>query len=126
MLHAMGVFNVVTGEVVPTRTARIACALELPDGHGWLRLASADPTVQPTFNYRYFHNGNDIRRMRNAVRLAATILESDAYQDTVGGRIAPTDEVLASDETLDQWIRENVGSSRIHWSRVSSLGSPCR
>ena len=121
MLHSMGVFNVMTGEVVPTRTARIACALELPDGPGWLRLASADPTVQPSFNYCYFHDGNDIRRMRNAVRLAATILESDAYKDTVEGRIAPTDEMLASDEHLDQWIRENVGSSR-HVSGTCKIG----
>ena len=121
MLHTMGVFNVMSGEVLPTQTARIACALELPDGPGWLRLASAAPTVQPSFNYRYFHNDNDIRRMQNAVRLAATILESDAYQDTVEGRTAPTDEVLASDETLDQWIRENVGSSR-HVSGTCKIG----
>ena len=121
MLHTMGVFNVMTGEVVPKRTARIACALHLPDGSGWLRLASADPTVQPSFNYRYFHDDNDIRRMRNAVRLAATILESDAYKDTVEGRIAPTDQVLNRDETLDQWIRENVGSSR-HVSGTCKIG----
>ncbi len=121
MLHTMGVFNVMTGEVLPTRTARIACALELPDGPGWLRLASADPTVQPSFKYRYFHNDNDIRRMRNAVRLAATILESDAYKDTVEVRTAPTDEVLGKDETLDKWIRENVGSSR-HVSGTCKIG----
>ncbi|MFB3098291.1 MAG: GMC oxidoreductase, partial [Dehalococcoidia bacterium] len=121
MLHTMGVFNVMTGEVLPTRTARIACALELPDGPGWLRLASADPTVQPSFNYRYFHNDNDIRRMRNAVRLAATILDSDAYKDTVEVRTAPTDEVLGKDETLDKWIRENVGSSR-HVSGTCKIG----
>ena len=121
MLHTLGVFNVMTGEVLPTRTARIAFALELPDGSGWLRLASADPAVQPSFNYRYFHHDNDIRRMRNAVRLAATILESDAFKDTVEERTAPTDEVLASDETLDKWIRENVGSSR-HVSGTCKIG----
>jgi choline dehydrogenase-like flavoprotein len=121
MLQTLGVFNVMTGDVLPTGTARIACALELPDGSGWLRLASSDPTVQPSFNYRYLHVGNDIRRMRNAVRLAATILESDAYKDTVEGRTAPTDEVLASDETLDKWIRETVGSSR-HVSGTCKIG----
>ena len=121
MLQTLGVFNVMTGEVLPTHTARIVCALELPDGSGWLRLASADPTVQPSFNYRYFHDDNDIRRMRNAVRLAVTILESDAYENSVEGRIAPTDEVLASDETLDKWIRANVTSSR-HVSGTCKIG----
>ena len=69
MLHTPGIFNVMTGERLPDRTARIACALELPDGSGWVRLQSSDPTVQPAINYRYFHNENDMRRMRDAVRL---------------------------------------------------------
>ena len=53
--------------------------------------------------------------------MAATILESDAYKDTVEGRIAPTDEALSGDESLDQWIRENVGSSR-HVSGTCKIG----
>ena len=121
MLQTLGVFNVVTGETLPSGTARISCALELPDGSGWLRLASADPIVQPAFNYRYFHNDNDVRRMRDAVRLAARILESDAYKDVVDGRTTPTEDVLASDETLDRWIRENVGTSR-HVSGTCKIG----
>ena len=112
MLHSMGVFNVMTREVLPEGTARIACALELPEGSGWLRLASADPTtVQPSFNYRYFHNDNDLRRMRGAVRLACWLLESDAYNDVSDGRTDPTGEVLASDENLDRWLRQTVGTS---------------
>ena len=121
MLHALGVFNIMTGEVLPERTARIACALELPEGSGWVRLASADPTVQPSFNYRYFHNPNDIRRMRDAVRLATRILESDAYQEVSDGRVNPTDEVLAADDSLDVWIRQTIGSSR-HVSGTCKIG----
>ena len=121
MLQTLGIFNVVTGEMLPSGTARISCALELPDGAGWLRLASSDPTVQPAFDYRYFHDGNDIRRMREAVRLAAKILESNAYKDTVEGRTTPTDEVLANDEALDQWLRETVGTSR-HVSGTCKIG----
>ena len=111
----------VSGEVVPDGTARISCALELPDGAGWLRLASADPTIQPSFNYHYFHDDNDIRRMRYAVRLAASILESDAYKQVVDERTSPTSEELASDETLDKWIRESVGTSR-HVSGTCKIG----
>ncbi|MCI0898272.1 MAG: mycofactocin system GMC family oxidoreductase MftG [Chloroflexi bacterium] len=121
MLQTLGIFNVVTGEMLPSGTARISCALELPDGAGWLRLASSDPTVQPAFDYRYFHDGNDIRRMREAVRLAAKILESNAYKDTVEGRTTPTDEVLANDDALDQWLRETVGTSR-HVSGTCKIG----
>ncbi len=121
MLHTLGLFNVMTGEAGPERTARIACALELPDGSGWLRLASADPIVQPSFNYRYFHNANDIRRMRDAVRLASRILESDAYNDVSEGRISPTDEIISSDDALDLWIRQTAGTSR-HVSGTCKIG----
>ena len=121
ILQSLREFDVMTGEPLPERTARIACGLELPDGSGWLKLASADPTVQPSFNYRYFQNANDMRRMRDAVRLAVGILESDAYRDVSDGRISPTDEVLASDEALDLWIRETVSTAR-HVSGTCKIG----
>lgn len=121
MLHTLAVFNLMTGETLPEQTARIACALELPDGSGWVRLASADPTVQPSINYRYFRNSNDIRRMRDAVRLASSIVDAEAYRGVSDGRITPTDEVLADDETLDHWIRTSIGSSR-HVSGTCKIG----
>ena len=121
MLHSLSIWNVMTGEMVPSGQARIACALELPEGSGWVRLQSADPAVQPSINYRYLHNENDMRRMRDAVRLACSLLESDAYQGISEGRIAPTDEVLASDDELDSWIRQTLGSSR-HVSGTCRIG----
>ncbi|MGE5268608.1 MAG: GMC family oxidoreductase, partial [Thiohalocapsa sp.] len=52
------------GDVPPERAARIHCTLGLPDGSGYVRLASADPTVQPSFNYCYLQHPNDRRRVR--------------------------------------------------------------
>ncbi len=121
MLHTLAVWNVMTGEMVPSGTARIACALELPEGTGWVRLQSGDPTAQPSINYRYLHNGNDMRRMREAVRLACSILESDAYKGISEGRIAPDDDTLTSDDDLDAWIRQTLGSSR-HVSGTCRIG----
>ncbi len=121
MLHTLAVWNVMTGEMVPSGTARIACALELPEGTGWVRLQSGDPTVQPSINYRYLHNENDMRRMRDAVRLACSILESDAYRGISEGRIAPDDDTLTSDDDLDAWIRQTLGSSR-HVSGTCRIG----
>ena len=121
MLHTLGVFNVMTGEHLPDRTARIACALELPDGSGWVRLASSDPAQQPEINYRYFHNENDMRRMRDAVRLAADMLESEAYHDVIDHRTAPADDVLSDNDALDAWIRQTVGTSR-HVSGTCRIG----
>ena len=121
MLHTLAIWNVMTGEMVPSGTARIACALELPDGSGWVRLQSSDPTVQPSINYRYLHDENDMRRMRDAVKLACSILESGAYEGISEGRIAPDDETLENDDRLDAWIRRTLGSSR-HVSGTCRIG----
>jgi choline dehydrogenase len=109
------------GTVPPEQVARISCTLGLPDGAGYVRLASADPTVQPSFNYRYLQHPNDIRRVRDGVRLAIRLLESDAFKDVTDYRIHPTDAVLAEDDALDLWIRQTVGSAR-HVSGTCKMG----
>jgi choline dehydrogenase len=110
-----------TGDVPPERAARISCALGLPDGSGYVRLASADPALQPVFNYCYLQHPNDIRRVRDGVRFAARLLEADAYKDVADYRLQPTDEVLADDAKLDRWIREIVGTAR-HVSGTCRMG----
>jgi choline dehydrogenase-like flavoprotein len=109
------------GDVSPEQVARISCTLGLPDGSGYVRLASADPTVQPSFNYCYLQHPNDMRRVREGLRLAIRLLESDAYKDVADYRIHPTDDILADDDALDRWIRQTVGTAR-HVSGTCKMG----
>jgi choline dehydrogenase len=109
------------GDVPPERAARIHCTLGLPDGSGYVRLASADPGVQPEFNYRYLQHPNDRRRVREGLRLAKKLLESELYKDVVDYRIQPTDAILANDDALDLWMRQTVGSAR-HVSGTCKMG----
>ena len=76
-------------DVPQDRVARISCTLGLPDGAGYVRLASADPSVQPEFNYRYLQHPNDMRRVREGIRMATGFLESDAYRDVADYRLPP-------------------------------------
>lgn len=110
-----------SGDVPPERAARIHCTLGLPDGSGYVRLASADPSVQPSFNYCYLQHPNDRRRVREGLRLAARLLESDAYKDVLDYRIHPAADILASDDALDLWIRQTVGTAR-HVSGTCRMG----
>src|SRR5882724_4703473 len=98
-----------TGDVPPDRVARISCTLGLPDGAGYVRLASADPSVQPSFHYRYLQHPHDRRRVRESLRLASRLLESDAYTEVADHRIHPTDAILADAAAFDLWIRQTVG-----------------
>ena len=110
-----------TKEVPPDRAARISCTLGLPEGSGYVRLASSDPGIQPSFNYCYLQNSNDIRRVREGLRFGARLLESDAYKDVVDYRISPADEILSDDDALDLWIRQTVGTAR-HVSGTCRMG----
>ena len=69
MISTSAVFSSLSGEVLPERIFRLSCALELPAGSGEVRLASADPSVQPQFNYRYLEHPRDRERLRSAIRL---------------------------------------------------------
>ncbi len=111
-----------TGDIPPERAARISCTLGLPEGSGYVRLASADPNVQPSFNYRYLQHPQDARRVREGLRFAARLLESDAYKDVVDFRISPTDDILTDDDALDLWIRQTVSSAR-HVSGTCRMGT---
>ena len=121
MMTTSSVFNPFTGEELPERTGRISCVIELPAGAGYVRLDSPDPSVQPKFDYRYFSHPDDMRRMREGIRLAVKLLETDAYKDVSEYRVAPSDEILATDDALDLWIRQTVGTAR-HVSGTCKIG----
>jgi choline dehydrogenase len=108
-------------DVPPERVARISCTLGLPDGAGYVRLASADPKDQPTFNYCYLQHPNDLRRVRDGLRLALRLLASDAYTDVLERQLQPTDAVLADEAAFDRWIRQTVGTAR-HVSGTCKMG----
>ena len=110
-----------TGDVPPEQSARMSCTLGLPKGSGFVRLASADPSVQPTFNYRYLQHPDDMRRVREGIRKGARLLESEAYRDVMDYRITPTDEELNNDDALDLYIRKTVGTAR-HVSGTCKMG----
>ena len=121
MMTTSSLFSPFTGEELPDRIGRISCVIELPAGSGFVRLASSDPTVQPKFDYRYFSHPEDMRRMRDGIRLAVKILETDAYKDVSDGMTAPNEEILGDDDALDLWIRQTVGSAR-HVSGTCKIG----
>ena len=121
MMTTSSLFSPFTGEMLPDRIGRISCVIELPAGAGFVRLNSADPAVQPKFDYRYFSHPEDMRRMRDGIRLAVKMLETDAYKDVSDGRVTPTEEILTDDDALDLWIRQTVGSAR-HVSGTCKIG----
>ena len=99
----------------------ISASLQLALGKGELTLQSADPHVQPRLNYNYYQEEEDLRRMREAIRLGVRIAEQPCFSQILLERIMPTDEELESDEALNDWLRRNSGTSH-HVSGTCKMG----
>ncbi len=100
---------------------RFSCILELAAGKGEITLASADPHDQPNLYYGFLEEESDRERLREAVRLCFRLLEHPAFKDIVAGPLTPTEDDLASDEALDDWLNCNVTTSQ-HLAGTCKMG----
>ncbi|MDG2003325.1 MAG: GMC family oxidoreductase N-terminal domain-containing protein [Novosphingobium sp.] len=89
---------------------------------GELRLISADPETDPQLDYHYLDDPEDLRRLREGLRLAARLVESEPYRKIRARRTTLSDEVLASDALLDEHLRSHVGTS-IHMASTCRMGT---
>jgi choline dehydrogenase len=99
----------------------LSCSLQLALSAGELRLTSPAPAVQPCLDYRYLTDPCDAERLRKAVRLAVRLAEQVSFKALVRERVTPTNADLASDATLDAWLRRHLGTSH-HVSCTCKMG----
>ncbi|MFW6174226.1 MAG: mycofactocin system GMC family oxidoreductase MftG [Chloroflexota bacterium] len=102
---------------------RMRARLDLALGKGELRLASADPHEQPSLDYRYLEDPFDRERLREAVRTAVRISQHRAFCDIIKERLEPSDDVLADDDALDDWMLGVVTTGH-HSSGTCRMGAP--
>ena len=98
-----------------------SAALQNAATAGRLRLASTDPHVQPDLFYDYLSDPVDRQRLRAAVRLGLQIAEQPTFREFVAERLSPTDEDLASNAALDQWMLRNAYTQH-HSSGTCKMG----
>jgi choline dehydrogenase len=95
--------------------------LNLALSQGELRLQSADPTIQPALGFNFLAEPFDRQRLRDALRLCLRLAEHPAFNDILGPRLAPTDDDLATDATLDAWMMREVTTTN-HISGTCKMG----
>lgn len=120
MLRSMSVPKVID-QVVHGNDHSISLIMMQAQARGTMELTSADPAGKPLLNYNYFENPTDLERARDGMRLAARLLDNRAYREIEAVRFSPTDEELASDAALDEFLRTHVGTS-IHMSGTCQMG----
>ena len=100
---------------------RMLALLDLAVGSGELRLTSSDPDVQPFLDYRYLESEFDRRRMREMVRTAVRLADTDRFKEIIEERLEPTDAELATDEALDEYLLREASTSQ-HISCTCKMG----
>ena len=90
-------------------------------GSGELFLQSDHFKVPPVLNYKYLELEEDIRRMREGVRLILEIADTKEYKNIIEKRIYPKDEEIESDEGIDRWMKSVVCSAH-HSSGTCKMG----
>lgn len=103
------------------RALVISTGLFLTKAAGELCLQSSDPEVQPAMDYRHLSEESDRRRMREGVKLSIKIASDRAFSKILGDRVDPTDETLASEDAMDDWMYRTV-STMHHISGTCKMG----
>lgn len=88
---------------------------------GSVTLRSADPNDAPVIQFNYMSHEDDWADFRHCIRLTRNIFGQDAFTPYRGREISPGDDV-ASDEALDDFIREAVESA-YHPSGTCRMGA---
>jgi choline dehydrogenase len=96
-------------------------SLQRPRTTGRLTLTSADPHVQPRIELNFLADPEDTRRMMAALRLGWQIARSPEMQPFVASAPILTDEIMASDAQLEQFLRMTVGTI-FHAAGTAKMG----
>lgn len=89
---------------------------------GELKLVSDDPATAPELHYHYLEDPEDLRRLREGMRLAARLVDSEPYRNIRARRTTLSDEVLQSDALLDEHLLSHVGTS-LHMASTCRIGT---
>lgn len=76
---------------------------------GTVRIRSADPAAAPDIDPRYFSEPDDLRVLRDGIRITREIFAQRAYDAFRGSEYAPGAEAT-SDAALDAYIRANANT----------------
>jgi choline dehydrogenase-like flavoprotein len=100
----------------------LSCRINLPISKGFLKLESGDINDALTVEYCYLEAEEDRRRMREGVRFAVELTRMPEFASQLAGvDNAPSEDELASDARLDQWLERNIASV-LHSAGTCKMG----
>ncbi|MCB8877687.1 choline dehydrogenase [Acidisoma silvae] len=80
-----------------------------PESRGSIMINSVDPTKHPTIQPNYFERSEDVRVMRDGIKISRQIIAQRAFDPYRGTEYGPGSEVK-SDQDIDAYVRANIES----------------
>ena len=88
---------------------------------GELTIQSRDPRRQPRIDLNLLDHPFDLERLRESVRMCASLFRDEAFNGIVEECSTHFDEVLESDDALDLWMNRQVITAH-HVSSTCRMG----
>ncbi|MFT4215466.1 MAG: GMC family oxidoreductase N-terminal domain-containing protein [Microbacterium sp.] len=98
-----------------------ATAIQHEESRGEIRITSSNPRKNPQIDYNYLQDERDLVRMREVMRTSAAILKTKAMEPWFDRYAEITDEILADDAKLDEWMLDHLGTA-IHMCGSAQAG----
>ncbi len=80
-----------------------------PESRGSIKINSTDPTIHPTIQPNYFENPEDLRVMRDGIKISRDIIAQHAFDPYRGTEYGPGAEIK-TDHQIDDYLREKIES----------------
>ena len=96
-------------DVIPVEGFMAAMTGLRPRSVGRITLGSADPLAAPRIDPGYFSDPEDVRVLRDGLRLCRDIVAQQAFDDLRADEYAPG-AAVQSDDDLDHYIRQNAAT----------------
>jgi choline dehydrogenase-like flavoprotein len=94
-------------------TSGFGCTIHVcqlrPKSRGFIRLSGSDPRSAPVIDPGYLSDSDDLRVLREGVKLARRVFRTEAFASIFGGDDLPAKEVV-TDEQIDADIRQRAES----------------
>ena len=110
-----------SGDKMKGSGIRIISSVFVAESKGEITLTSTDPSEQPFLDFHLLESAEDRRRLRESVRMAASILEHPDFDSIIEERIDPPDSALESDVKLDEWLLKEVTTGQ-HLTGTCKMG----
>ncbi|WP_011583017.1 MULTISPECIES: GMC family oxidoreductase [Chelativorans] len=120
--HFVGLMYEDCGRIIVPRHGVMAYFnISHPHSHGTIRIKSADPRQHPMIDPNYLSSPEDVRLMREGVRIGREVFAQAAFNEYRDFEYAPGAH-MTDENDIDRYIRENANST-FHPVGTCKMGS---